>query len=510
MNLELDLDFEKAFDSNRFFFGVANAPYLSEGGYNFPEGIKNSFAVLELSDKIERSRESTRFWTDYEKHIELAASLGLNAFRMGVDWARVQPSTSLEKTGPPAWDDEAVDGYARIVETIIKHEMEPIVTLHHFTHPAWAGLDFWMHDEGPELLEAYMLRVVEEMNEKLLARVGRPMANIIVYNEVNLVPLIYHWGDNFPVKQKGREAILLGHDNMLSRYVEIYDGLYDLYERRQWGALQVGFGVASLFAYELDKFMYDVVRLRQLEVERRDADEDIARRKDAWMARIAPLARSKLTDRQFGTWEAMVAMVGGGLRASTMTKTLDALYASPRARKLDYISCNIYEPFGPIKGADLPGGVIQWWDYAADTEIYGTYTRAYHDGNPDLPVYMGENGLMCRQPIGEKAEPRPDGWNRERYFKSYLMEMVKCMKEGVPIQGYLFWSILDDFEWDAGYPPRCGLYNYDYETHEIADTDALGDPAGEIYAYLIRALRSGDKEVIASAFTKRYGEGPTL
>jgi hypothetical protein len=268
--------------------------------------------------------------------------------------------------------------------------------------------------------------------------------------------------------------------------------------------------VASLFAYELDKFMYDVVRLRQLGVERQDADEEIARRKEAWMARIAPLARSKLTDRQFGTWEAMVGIVGRDLRASTMAKTLDALYGSPRARKLDYISCNIYEPFGAIKGADLPGGMIQWWDYAADTEIYGTYTRAYNDGNPDLPVYMGENGLMCRQPIGEKAEPRPDGWNRERYFKSYLMEMVKCMKEGVPIQGYLFWSILDDFEWDAGYPPRCGLYNYDYQTHEISETDALGDPAGDIYAYLIRALRTGDKEIIAAAFTKRYGEGPSL
>jgi beta-glucosidase/6-phospho-beta-glucosidase/beta-galactosidase len=153
---------------------------------------------------------------------------------------------------------------------------------------------------------------------------------------------------------------------------------------------------------------------------------------------------------------------------------------------------------------------VEWWEYAADTEIYGAYTRAYHDGNPDLPVYMGENGLMFRQPIGEKAEPRPDGWNRERYFKSYLMEMIRCMKEGVPIRGYLFWSILDDFEWDNGYAPRCGLYGYDYETHEIAKTDGLGDPAGEIYAYLIRALRSGDKELIAGAFTRRYGEGPKL
>jgi beta-glucosidase/6-phospho-beta-glucosidase/beta-galactosidase len=510
VNLELDLDFASRFTPDKFFFGVANAPYLSEGGYNYPDGIKNSFAVLELSDRIERSRESTRFWTDYERHIELAASLGLNAFRIGVDWARVQPSTSVEKTDPPPWDHEAVDRYARIVETIIRNGMEPIVTPHHFTHPAWAGLDFWMHDEGPDLLVEYELRVVEEMNQKLVERVGRAIPSIIVYNEVNLVPFIYHWGDNFPVEQKGREAILLGYDNMLSRYVPIYDRLHDLYERHGWGELEVGFGVASLFAYELDKLMYDLVRLRQLGVQRGDADEDLARRKDAWMARLAPLARSKLTDRQFATWEGMVGAVGWDALASTFTKTLDALYASPRERKLDYVSCNIYEPFSPIKGADRPGGAIEWWEYAADTEIYGTYTRAYNDGNPDLPVYMGENGLMCRQPIGAKAEPRPDGWNRERYFKSYFMEMIKCMKEGVPIQGYLFWSILDDFEWDAGYPPRCGLYNYDYETHEISDTDAVGDPAGEIYAYLIRALRSGDKEIIAAAFTKRFGEGPEV
>ena len=93
MNLELDLDFASRFTPENFFFGVANAPYLSEGGYNDPDGIKNSYAVLELSDKMGRSRESTRFWTDYERHIELAASLGLNAFRIGVDWSRVQPST---------------------------------------------------------------------------------------------------------------------------------------------------------------------------------------------------------------------------------------------------------------------------------------------------------------------------------------------------------------------------------------------------------------------------------
>ena len=91
MRLELDLDFSAAFDKENFFFGVANAPYLSEGGYNYPDGIKNSYAVLELGGHIEPSKESTRYWTDYERQIKMAADLGLTAFRMGVDWARIQP-----------------------------------------------------------------------------------------------------------------------------------------------------------------------------------------------------------------------------------------------------------------------------------------------------------------------------------------------------------------------------------------------------------------------------------
>jgi beta-glucosidase len=110
MELELDLDFKKHFSPENFFFGVANAPYLCEGGYNTPEGIKNSYGVLEASGTIERSGEAVRFWVHYEEQIKLAAALGLNAFRMGIDWARIQPTIKLEPHAPPAWDETAVTG----------------------------------------------------------------------------------------------------------------------------------------------------------------------------------------------------------------------------------------------------------------------------------------------------------------------------------------------------------------------------------------------------------------
>ena len=84
------------------------------------------------------------------------------------------------------------------------------------------------------------------------------------------------------------------------------------------------------------------------------------------------------------------------------------------------------------------------------------------------------------------------------------MEVVRCIAEGVPIRGYLYWSLVDDFEWDAGFTPRLGLFNYDYEAHSIRDTDGLGEPAGDIFAHLIASLRSGNKPEIQQAFTQVY------
>ena len=176
------------------------------------------------------------------------------------------------------------------------------------------------------------------------------------------------------------------------------------------------------------------------------------------------------------------------------------MYASPRAKKLDYLSLNVYEPFGGARRD--PGDTdrrVKWERYMMDGEVYRTFILAKHDFNTDLPIYMGENSLGNLQPAGEPAQPRPDGWSRERYLKTYLMEMIRCMKEGVPIEGYLYWTLVDDVQ-----PPRLGLYNYDFVNHRILDTDGFGQPSGKIYAHLVAALRSGDKATISDAFVTAY------
>lgn len=501
MRLELNLDFEERFSPDRFFFGVAYGAYCEGGGLNAADGFKTTDWT---SPDWPETYEGNRFWATYAQHVKLAASLGLNAFRFGIEWARCQPSASTEPTDPPPWDETALDHYADIVEMVIDHGMQPIIALHHFAHPLWLGVDIWLDDHGPGMLIDAQIRIVDEINSRLTARGGKKMSHFLVYNEPNLIPLFYRPSGRYPVGRRGDDYILLAFDTMLAHYIKAYDGIHDLFEARGWGTPHVGYTIVCHSPYEFDKQLDDLLRLRSWGVARADAATKIAECRSAWRTRIDDLARSQLTDEQYDRYLSRVTTIADDLPPEGFEKTLNALYNSPRERKLDYLSLNVYEPFGrPREDPQHPDRRIKWEQFMMDSEVYRTFILATNEFNTDLPVYVGENSLGNLQEMDKQAEPRPDGWTRERYLKTYLMEVIRCMKEGVPIGGYLYWSLVD-----CAYPPRLGLYNYDFVNHRILETDGFGQPSGEIYAHLIAALRSGDKAQIFDAFVNSYSANP--
>lgn len=509
MCLRLDCDFAKEFAKGRFFFGVANAPYLCEGGYNVPGGPYNNYGYYERDGRVPRSGETNGFWTRFREHVSLAASLGMDVFRMGLDWSRVQPAATLAIGPAPRWDERALDHYAEIVGAVRDYGLEPIITLHHFTHPAWLGEQMWLSDEAVDLLIAYELRVVEEVNNRLVASGRSVIRHFITFNELNLIPQIYYLGVLRDKRDKENVMrVSPAYDNVLRAHIAVYDGLYDLFERKSWGPLQVGFGTASAVEYDYDRLFLDFVRLRSFGVSQDEVDSAIRELRDVWASRMERLTRTKLTDEQYEAYVGQAAEAQRVVQVERFTKALSALYSSPREHKLDYISVNVYEPLGRAKSKGVAAAFPKWWEFGADPEVYYAFIHAYNDANRGLPVYMGENSLAYRQPIGGIAEERPDGWDRDRFLRSRLMTVVRCMIEGVPVRGFIYWSLVDDFEWEAGFEPRLGLYNYDYVNQTIRAVDARGYAAGETYAMLAAALRSGDKERISRVFTKvRFGGG---
>jgi beta-glucosidase len=83
-------------------------------------------------------------------------------------------------------------------------------------------------------------------------------------------------------------------------------------------------------------------------------------------------------------------------------------------------------------------------------------------GNPK--IYITENGCAFPDTPDEKGFVKD--WDRIRFLGSHLQAVHEAIKAGVNVQGYVVWSILDNFEWERGYGPRFGLVRVDYYTLE--------------------------------------------
>jgi beta-glucosidase len=124
----------------------------------------------------------------WREDMALLAGAGFDAYRFSVEWARVEPA-------PGAFSQAQLDHYRAMVETALELGLRPLVTLHHFTNPAWvAALGGWAHPDVPQLFARYVATVAPILDG---------VSHICLINEPNMVAL-------FPVMQQegGLEATL--------------------------------------------------------------------------------------------------------------------------------------------------------------------------------------------------------------------------------------------------------------------------------------------------------------
>src|ERR1700723_700609 len=133
-----------------FLWGVATSPYQSEGGYNGLGQPQTNWATAEERRDVVRTGAASDFWKQYPEDFQRCREMGLNAFRLGIEWSRVQPTLKNEGGAAPGFDAAALDAFAKMFAECRRAGMEPVVTLHHFVHPAWLGTDPWLSAATPE------------------------------------------------------------------------------------------------------------------------------------------------------------------------------------------------------------------------------------------------------------------------------------------------------------------------------------------------------------------------
>lgn len=495
-----------------FMFGVANAAYQVEGGINGHGEPLNNWVEFERCGRVDTSGEAIRFWTDYPEQVEMASKMSLDAFRLGIEWARVQPVTSVKASGTPEFDIKAIEAYSDMVASIMRAGMQPVVTLHHFTHPYWIASDLWLSGRGLQLFEKYAEEVARRLNGFLVEKHGQaPVRYWITINEPNGLAFLVHLLGVFPHDARGLGVTYQAWSNMVAGHCKAYDALHRVYEAEGWPSPMVTYNTINFSTYGLDKVMTDMLNARRNGVARGGLAEYLEEGRRAWDAEIAKcptVCKESLAGRVLERFAEKLS--ARSLDASRFTSGIDAIYASEGPDRLDYLAVDFYDPFlrHYVKAPSLQdirekrfNFNAEHWEWVLNPRAMYHFLKAETINAEGLPLLIAENGL-CHKVYGGRVEQRHDGATRDVFLQSFLFEALRAMKDGVPLIGYLYWSMVDNYEWGS-YDPRFGLFTVDRSRSpiKVSSVDAWGTDAAGAYAGLIDALRSGDRERMVSAFT---------
>jgi beta-glucosidase len=355
-------------------------------------------------------------WAD---DLDLIASLGVGAYRFSVSWPRVRPG------GSGAWNSKGLDFYDRLVDGLLARGVTPYLTLNHWDLPdelqakgGWADRDT-------------VYRFVEYARG-MAARLGDRVASITTHNEPWVMAMLGHENGIFAPGVKNRAtAMQVSHHLLLSH----------------------GLALQSIRAQGCRAKLGIVLNLAPLQPAT-DSAEDKAKThlEDGLLLRW-------YMDPLFKGCYPQDVLTHLGADAPQMQAGDLAAIASP----MDYLGVNYYSrgvvsAAGPwdTKSSGLALTDMGWEIYPEGlTELLLRLHRDY----AVPPIYVTENGCaMADQLVAGQVKDS----GRIDYIHRHIDAMAEAMRQGVRLDGYMVWSLLDNFEWAFGYEKRFGIVHVDY------------------------------------------------
>jgi beta-glucosidase len=391
-------------------WGVAVSHYQVEGG-DLSDWTEWEEAGRAKGGPCGRAADS---WARYEEDADLAAAAGANAFRFSVSWSRVEPARGV-------FDDEALARYVRLVDRLVARDLEPIVTLHHYTHPSW------FHREAPWTSTASV-----DAFARFAARVARALAPrvrvFLTLNEPLVLLLGGYLDGQIPPGLADASAARRALGNLLAAHAAAAAAVRDASPRAAIGlAHNMMDFVPARPGWPLDRLLASHAR----RLYNRAFLEAFAT--GSWDLWIPPFTRLKgRLSSLAGSLDFVGVNFYSRLHVScpARTRVLTRFdYRDPRGRGLTDNGWEVSpESFAPL---------------LSDAASLG------------LPVLVTENGLADG-----------DDSRRSSFLRSHAAALREAEAAGVPVAGYLHWSLVDNFEWLDGYGPKFGLYALDHGTFE--------------------------------------------
>jgi beta-glucosidase len=509
---------EMAYPGRDFFWGVATSGYQSEGGFNGPGEPLNNWAWAEAAGDVVPSGRTSDFSNLSHEDFGRCREMGLNAFRLSVEWSRIQPGTVLggkkpaAGVAPPPFDERALYSYAQRLADCRAHGIEPIVTLHHFVYPAWLGLDAWLDPTTIDHFVAFVEHTVRYFLRTLPQDFGcAPPRWFITLNEPNLQAFNHYLYRIFPSGKIGLDPTVHCLATLLEAHVRVYRTIHRLYAEHGAPATpkpMVSFNNYCSDLYWSDTAMIDFLLAPSRKIPRDKVREDLVQRAACFDREFNAAKLFPLQGPRYYIGQVLKALhhhfAKRGFSSGAWERLLDVLYEEPAA-PLDYIAFDYYDPFiahalrwptwrdfdmrkRSFRDWVLESVASKWWDWRMLPEGLAFFVR--HLGQYGLPLLIAENGMALRRLPDNRPIRRRDNLARSQYLREHVRVVTRMVEQGQPLIGYLHWSLFDNYEWGS-FAPRFGLFSLDYTVYPTRHAvDATGDNASATYKQEIEQARA--------------------
>lgn len=430
--------------SKDFMLGAATAAHQVEG--NNTNSDYWLMENMEYSQFVEPSGDAADHYNRFEEDIKMLADAGLNTYRFSIEWARIEPEMGR-------FDENEIEHYRQVIKCCRDNQVEPVVTLMHFTSPIWLiKMGGWDNEEVIDLFARYAEYVTKQL--------GSEIKYICTINEANMRLQIGALMERFKKQMMAKMA----QNTELQK-----DAAADNNKDSVEGQVQVGLNLSNpmermkLTAMENVKLFGDPQPHTFVSATDHNGDMIVIKAHQA----AKKVIKSINPDIKVGITLSLhdVQWIEGGKEKADKEWDEEFEHYIPYIKDDDFFGLQNYTRtvYGPDGIVPVPEGTpMTLMDYEVYPQALEHCIRKVNEQMPNVPILITENGIATA-----------DDKQRIDFIDKAVWGVQNCIRDGLPIIGYCHWSLIDNFEWQKGYALTFGLCAVDRKTQKRSPKASL-------------------------------------
>lgn len=401
-----------------FLLGAATAAHQVEGNNKNNDCWAQEH--MQHTSYAEPSLDAVDHYHRYEEDIRLMANAGLNAYRFSIEWARIEPEEGR-------FDENEIEHYRQVISCCKAHGLDPVVTLHHFSSPVWLiSKGGWEAETTPADFARYVRRVMEAL--------GSELRYVCTINEANMGVQVAAIAKRY-MQQMMAQAAKADKAGSADGSVQMGMNLEQMMKARMGEAakenLQV-FKVENPQCFTNPRTAHG----DELVMEAHKAARAVIRE-------LCPHVKVGLTLSLHD-----IQALPGGEETAQKDWEDEFTHYLPVIAEDDFLGVqnytrSRYDETGSLpapEGAELTQ--MNYEFYPAALEHVLRRVAAEYKGD----LIVTENGIATA-----------DDTRRVAFIDEATAGVERCVADGLPVKGYFYWSLLDNFEWQKGFAMQFGL-----------------------------------------------------